>query len=239
MTRWFWVNVVLIFAALAASFYVYNIRYDQLPAEIPTHWGISGEPDAFTAKENAWPNFYLMPGALILIALLTLVLPIISPVQFSVDTFRNTYGYAMALVSGLFAYIHGVLLWMYLHQQADFLRLFLPGMFLFFALLGNILGKVRRNFWMGIRTPWTLADDQVWDRTHRLGAWLFVGYGLVGAVLALVIKQPLAVVVVFVAGLVVIAITTMVYSLVLYKSLQRQGKLQAQAADKLPDGAMT
>ena len=52
---------------------------------------------------------------------------------------------------------------------------------LLLALLGNVLGKVRRNFWVGVRTPWTLADVRVWERTHRLAAWLFTVAGLVGA----------------------------------------------------------
>ncbi len=49
-----------------------------------------------------------------------------------------------------------------------------------FIFLGNYMGKLRRNFWMGIRTPWTIASDVVWERTHRLGGWLMVAVGLLG-----------------------------------------------------------
>src|SRR4029077_5688670 len=52
-----------------------------------------------------------------------------------------------------------------------------------FMVVGNVMGKVRPNHWLGIRTPWTLADDRVWDRTHRFGGWLFV---ICGALLAIV-----------------------------------------------------
>ena len=49
-----------------------------------------------------------------------------------------------------------------------------------FIFIGNFMGKMQRNFWMGIRTPWTIANAVVWERTHRLGGWLFVAVGLIG-----------------------------------------------------------
>ena len=58
------------------------------------------------------------------------------------------------------------------------------GTFLFFALLGNVLGRVRRNFYIGVRVPWTLASERVWNDTHRVAAWLFVACGLAGFVIA-------------------------------------------------------
>jgi uncharacterized membrane protein len=222
MTRWLYVNVALAILCLAASFYVFNIQYDQLPEKIPTHWNIRGEPDHFTLKQDAWMHFYLMPGFLFLWVLITWVLPKISPVQFSVEPFKATYGYLMALVSGLFAYLHGVLLWNTLHPVVGFTKPFSFGFFLFFALLGNVLGKTRKNFWIGVRTPWTLADDRVWNQTHRLAGWIFVAYGVLGAILALVTDlSPFL----LICGLPVAALYPVLYSLYLYKRLQREGKL--------------
>ena len=59
----------------------------------------------------------------------------------------------------------------------DIGRAMIGGMFLFFALLGNVMGKVRKNFYIGIRVPWTLASDRVWNDTHRLAAWMMVAGG--------------------------------------------------------------
>ena len=112
-------------------------------------------------------------------------LPALSPKQFEVDTFRSTYLYIMVLVVGLFAYMHGVLLYV-VHQKTaggatfDLGRAFIAGMFLFFGLLGNVIGKVRKNFYIGIRVPWTLASDRVWNDTHRLAAWVWVAAGVIG-----------------------------------------------------------
>src|SRR5262249_6585163 len=152
---------------------------------IPIHWDINGQPDKFVGRDQAGINFWLTPGILAAFVLLTLVLPWLSPRSFEVESFRGTYGYVMALVSLLFLYIHGVILWSTLHPEAMNIKAFVCGILVFFAFLGNVLGRVRRNFWMGIRTPWTLANDNVWIRTHRLAGWLFVLYGILGCVAVL------------------------------------------------------
>jgi uncharacterized membrane protein len=98
-------------------------------------------------------------------------------------------------------------------------------MFLFFALLGNVLGKVQRNFYVGVRTPWTLASETVWVQTHRLAAWLFTGAGVLGLVIVLV-GVPFY----FAFGLILVAaLVPVVYSLVLYKRLEKKGLLEPPA----------
>jgi uncharacterized membrane protein len=84
-----------------------------------------------------------------------------------------------------------------------------------------VLGQVRRNFWVGVRTPWTLTSEAVWSRTHRLAAWLYVPLGVAGAA-AVVLGAPLSAC--FVVFIVVVLLPA-VYSLVLYKRLERQGNL--------------
>jgi uncharacterized membrane protein len=127
----------------------------------------------------------------------------------------------MALVVALLGYIHGVTLVGSLGAGVDLTRLLLGGIFLFLALMGNVLGKVRRNFWMGVRTPWTLASEAVWIRTHRLAAWVFVGGGLAGLA-AVLLGVDFTV---CMALLVVVGVVPVFYSLTLYKTLEKQGKL--------------
>ncbi len=135
----------------------------------------------------------------------------------------------MLLVVALFGFIHVLLLYSYLRPTPadadeanfDLVRILLGGEMMFFGLLGNLMGKVRRNFWMGVRTPWTLASEAVWIRTHRVTAWLWTaGAPLLGvAVLAgLPIVWSL---VPFVAMI----LYPVLYSLLLYKRLEREGKL--------------
>jgi uncharacterized membrane protein len=165
-----------------------------------------------------------------LMVLLTVVLPWISPKQFEIERFRPTWEYVMALVVGLFAFFNVAVLIGSWGQKLPLGRFFVAVMMLFFALLGNVLGRVKRNFWMGVRTPWTLASEPVWNQTHRVAGWLWVAGGLIGCigVVVLPVVVPLSETTVLMGAFVwilIIALYPVVYSLVLYKHLERQGRL--------------
>lgn len=217
MTRWIYLSLAFVLVAVGASLYVSIFHGHQLPAQLPTHWNMEGQPDGAMATGTA---LWLWPGIVAGVVLLTLLLPWLSPKHFQVEAFRDTYGYLMALVTGLMTYMHLVILAGTL-GVLDLERWLFGGLFLFFALVGNVLGRVRRNFWMGVRTPWTLASDAVWIQTHRLTAWLFVAFGVVGF-LAFLLGVSL---VWCFAGLLVVALIPVVYSFILYKRLEREGKL--------------
>jgi uncharacterized membrane protein len=230
MTRWFYLSVALTLAALGATLYVWQFRYDELPELVPVHWDAHFNADGFSPKQDVVTTFFLLPGAMALLCLLTLALPWLSPRRFEVTTFRSTYGYVMMLVTALMGYLHVAFLWGAMQPAQNktiFMRLLLGGICLFFALMGNVMGKVRRNFWMGVRTPWTLASDTVWNQTHRLAAWMMVAAGLLGVALVMVLPADyawLALFLILPAGLVPV-----IYSLVLYKRLEREGKLEPPA----------
>jgi len=230
MTRWLYVSVALTLLALGATLYLYEFRYDDLPERVPTHWDANFNVNGWTPKTDVLRLFLILPLVMVGFCLLTLVLPWLSPRPFQVDSFRGTYGYIMMLAVALMGYLHlaALLGAMYPDENKTiFMRFFLGGMCLFFALIGNVLGKVRRNFWMGVRTPWTLASETVWNQTHRLAAWLLVAAGLIGFALVMVLPPSAA----WVLGIVILvaALAPVFYSLVLYKRLERQGKLEPPA----------
>lgn len=198
-------------AALAA--------YPYLPEKVPIHWNLRGEVDGYGQKQ--WAVF-LTPAVMVGLFGLFRVLPWLSPKPFTLDTFRGTYEFAVALTMGLMAYIHAFMLWAAWAGPVDVGRALVAGLCLFFALLGNVLGKVRRNFFLGVRTPWTLANERVWIDTHRLAARLFVAAGLIGFALCLIVGGPVAFLATF--GLILFAaFVPAVYSLIHYKRLERQG----------------
>jgi uncharacterized membrane protein len=231
MTRWGYAAIAVVAALFVAAVCVHVGYADRLPDKVPTHWNFRGEVDGWTTKDNIFLIFYLMPMVTAgLVALGVFVLPLISPENFAVESFRRTYDYVFFLVAVLFAFLYGLI------ETAQFSGTFAGGrwmiaaFFLFIGLLGNVLGKVKPNFWMGVRTPWTLADTQVWDRTHRVAAWSFVAVGIIGAIAALAGLHPIACFALLIAGV----SWPVLYSLVLYKRLQREGKLDAQR--QLPVG---
>jgi uncharacterized membrane protein len=114
------------------------------------------------------------------------------------------------------AFLHGVSLAAALHPEWDLARPLMSGILLSLALIGNVLGKVRRNPYVGVRTPWTLSSDAVWVATHRLAAHLLFGVGLLGSV-AVWLGVPPAV---CIGALLVAALIPAAYSWVLYERME-------------------
>ncbi len=208
---------IAIAALLTAAAVLYGLTLAAtLPGRIPTHWNLYGQVDGWGSKTT---GLWLMPGAMLLMLVLLGTLPWVSPRNFKIDAFRGTYNYLMVVVIALLGYVHVLMLQAALHPAAPIARGLLVGLFLFFALTGNVIGKVRRNFWMGVRTPWTLASDTVWNATHRLAARLMVAGGLLGA-LAAWLGVPFAA---CFGLLLIMALIPVPYSLVLYKKLEPHG----------------
>jgi len=201
---------LIIFAVFALSLAIYPM----LPAKVPIHWNMAGEIDGFAPKLS---GAFLLPLTILGIALILIVVPRISPAGFEVD--KDSRGYVVITLSVLLFLlaIHIFTLIAALNPSIAFPR-FLP-VFLgaLFAILGNYLGKFRRNFFVGIRTPWTLADDDVWFRTHRLGGKLFVAGGIAtmfGALLPAEGGVTFAIAIVIAASLI-----SIVYSYVIYRQM--------------------
>jgi uncharacterized membrane protein len=215
MNRMYWVVAA---AVVVLAWIVSATLYPGLPATIPMHWNIHGKVDAYGPK---W-TIFLMPGTMLFLLGLFWVLPFLSPRSFEVDSSRKTYLFIVVLITGMMGYIQAVILYASAHGgHVDVGRALVGGTFLFFAMLGNVLGRVRRNFYIGVRVPWTLASERVWNDTHRVAAWLFVSCGLIGFVIALA-GLPLATA----FGVLAIALVVpVVYSFVHYKELERRGAL--------------
>ena len=205
------VVLVLFGAALGASL----VLYSSLPERMPTHWNMRGEVNGWASKP--FGSLALPAGALIFLFFI-LAGEWLSPVHFKVSAFRPSFYYLMVICAALMVYIHALALAAALHPHHSYGRWMIGGLFLFFAWLGNMLGKTRRNFWIGILTPWTLASDAVWIATHRLGARVFMLVGIIGAVCA-VIGSP---VYVYVALLVVAVLVPVGYSLWVSKKFENQ-----------------
>jgi uncharacterized membrane protein len=220
MTRAYWIaSILLVVATAGASAWLYPI----LPQLIPTRWNIEGRIDAYGDK--SW-SLFLLPAMMAGFLVLFYFLPALSPKHFEVDSFRSTYLYMMVLLTAMFAYLHGVILygvWKSCQGAGTFDvgRPLLAGILMIFALLGNVMGKVRKNFYIGVRVPWTLASDRVWNDTHRLAAWVMVATGVIGFLMT-VTGLPILFVIILLVGSAFIPI---IYSFVHYKSLERKGAL--------------
>lgn len=208
----FW--ILLLFAATMGYA---AIVYPGLPERIPIHWNIRGEVDGWGPRIT----IFLGPGLVLFAWMLLHGLPKLSPKQFSIDAFRATFNLMMVIVGALCAYIGCVIIHAAGHPHAPIGQWLVAGIGIFFALLGNLMGKTRRNFYIGIRTPWTLASDRVWDVTHRLGGrWMAAG-GLIAAALVLFFNWLIPAFVVIMVS----CLYPVLFSYLYYKRLERSGGL--------------
>jgi uncharacterized membrane protein len=221
MTRWLIVAAVTTLGVAAGCLYVGLVQPEMLRDRIPTHWNLSMVPDAWTTREHYYKYLLLCPAVMAFLTGLMWLLPRISPAHFRIEPFADTFGYCLTVIVGFFGYLAGLLVWVGIADSPLWMQFFLAGFFGLFALLGNVMGKVRQNYWMGVRPPLTLARAPVWDRTHRLAAWLWVAAGVVGMLLVLA-GVPFWIALL---ELMVALFWPAVYSLLLYKRLERQGKI--------------
>jgi uncharacterized membrane protein len=216
--RYFVACLVLVAAALAATLVAWN----QLPARVPLHWNAHGRVDGYGPR---WMLLAVGPGAMLAELAVFAALPALSPKRFALEPFSATYLRIMLAAVSLAGYITAVLLWVALTGDVEVTGALLAGVSVLVVVLGNVMGKVRRNFFIGIRTPWTLASERVWYATHRLAGKSMVAAGILslGAVFVGGVAGIAAWIAVVLAGVMV----PVVYSFVHYKALERDGTLGA------------
>ena len=205
--------ILLLLAAFAISFYYYPM----LPDKIPTHWNFKGEIDGYSGKTA---GAYMMPIMNAVIYLMMFFLPKLDPKKENYKLFESTYIYFRYLFHIFFFAMHIMIIAAALGYPVDTGRLVMFGISLLFMLMGNVMGRLKHNYFVGIKTPWTLANEEVWRRTHRLGAVLMTGAGFLGAVLAL-LRVNLGLIFIFI--LVIPAFVPIIYSYFIFIKLKKSG----------------
>jgi uncharacterized membrane protein len=174
--------------ALAADLAASLALIGRLPERVPVHWSLHGEVDRYGSR---WELLLFGPPLLALLWALFAVLPAIDPkVRAAAKAAdpeappaeQGSRDAIFSIVLCLVAVLHVLALLQAAGVVAAGVRLPAPVLAGLMLLLGNVMGRVRPNFFVGIRTPWTLADDQVWRRTHRLAGRTFFFGGLLALV---------------------------------------------------------
>lgn len=168
--RWLSPVVVAAMAGFALA------TWSRLPDRIPIHFDAGGAADGWAGR---WPGAFSFAGIALAAWLLLLALRKIDPRREHYQRFDDTYWTVLNVVTLLLAAMEAVSLGLALGWPIDSHRLVFLVLGLAFLLLGNVLPRLESNWWMGIRTPWTLESERVWRDTHRLGGRTFVVGGLV------------------------------------------------------------
>ena len=208
---------VIALMAAAGWFAIAHTPHDAL---IAIHFAADGRPNGYAHPALA---FLLLPGVAAGIWVLLAVAPSMDPRGKNLARSQTAYGLIWLSVTLLLAAIQGAIIGIAAGAKIpmpQLTALLLAGVF---VIAGNFMGKIRPNNFVGIRTPWTRANDRIWDQTHRLGGFVFVAAGLAMAAAPFVIRDP-HMLMLAVALLPAVAVAVPIYwSYVLWRRFARAG----------------
>lgn len=145
----------------------------QLPADIklPVHWNINGEPNQYAGK---FLGLFMMPIVVMVVILLLTFLPRTEPRKKNINLSMKAYNLIIISIILVFATLHIVMIMNALGKSLSIGKIVPALIGVLFIVIGNYMGKIRSNFMLGIKTPWTLSSELSWNKTHRLGGRLFI-----------------------------------------------------------------
>ena len=203
------IPLIILIAMAAIAFYI----YPRLPDNVPIHWNASGNIDNYGSKYIA---VFLIPIIYLLFVIFSILLPAMDVFKENIKSFYKYY-YAMKVLFGIFFLVLYIATLMPNFGYAFNIGyiILLSVIILFFAL-GFILRHVKRNFFIGIRTPWTLANDKIWEKTHNVGGFMFMALSLI-LLIGILFLDTTVLYIIFVGLIILMVIFLMFYSYYLYK----------------------
>jgi uncharacterized membrane protein len=167
---------LVVLLLIVASLLVGLLLWNRLPDPMASHWGVNDQVNGYMSK--FW-GVFLMPLVMLGMFALFSILPSIDPLKANIALFRETFNLFIVFIFLFLIYVYGLtLVWNMGIANFTMSTALLPAMGLLFMFIGYMLRKAKRNFFIGIRTPWTLSSDYVWDKTHQVGSVLFFLCGL-------------------------------------------------------------
>jgi uncharacterized membrane protein len=187
--------------------------WSSVPERIPIHWNLHGEPDGFGDK---WIGLLLFPAVAFAVYLLTVLLPLVDPRRANYASFATAYNTIRLTITLFLTAFFVCALLVALGYQIDMNRAIGLALGAMFIVFGCVMPGIRPNWFVGVRTPWTIVSTLSWTKTHQLAGWLFVGMGLLAVIWALVPTTWMFVLMMTVDAICIIAV--IVYSYFVYRA---------------------
>lgn len=204
--------ISLIILMFAVSFYFYK----NFPETVPIHWDINGNVDGWG---SALTGAFLIPAITALMYIVLLLVPFIDPKKERYTEFEKPYHIFKNMIVLFVTAIHFMAGAYGLGYNIPMDRVILVLVGMLFLVIGNYMGKIKRNWMIGIRTPWSLSNEDVWNKSNRLGGKMFVVGGLIFIINALFLRLNMGVITIVV--LILIALVPIVYSYFAFKKQQK------------------
>ena len=214
MNRMEAIALTLIIAAFLAGAYVYPM----LPETVATHWDEHGNPNGWSSREFA---VFFFPAMMLALLALLAYLPHFDPLRKNVEKFSGTWNLFKVIFIAFMLYIYLLSLAANLGMGINIGYAMMPAFALLFWFMGVLVEKAKTNWFIGIRTPWTLSSKQVWDRTHKLGAKHYKACALI---VLLGLAFPEFTIWFVIVPIILTSIFLFVYSYLEYRKLEKKGR---------------
>ena len=206
----FIIKLLIVISLFASAYYL----YPSLPEKIPTHWNYAGQVDAYGTRDSIYVAPFICLGMLLLFSILKKV----DPKQMNYEKFSTTWEIIQYSLLLFFAYIFAISIYASLHPAFDVGMAVMLGIGVLFVILGNFMGKLRQNYFIGYKLPWTLNNEEVWNKTHRFAGKCMMLSGFIFMVNAWPKFYPLPI---FITAMVILGVLPIVYSYSIFHTLSK------------------
>ncbi|CAG0964603.1 MAG: DUF1648 domain-containing protein [Candidatus Methanoperedens sp.] len=167
---------IIIFGIILLYFAIGIYYYPQMPEKLASHWNAQGQVDGYTSK--FW-GLFLMPIISVGMLLLFILIPRIDPLKSNIQQFRKYFDGFVVLIMVFLFYLYLLTIFWNSGYTFNMITFLSPAFAILFYYSGILIENAKRNWFIGIRTPWTMSSDKVWDKTHKIGGKLFKIAGVV------------------------------------------------------------
>lgn len=208
-----WPFLILLVIPVIAGLFL----YPNMPEQIPIHWNVNGEVDNYGSR---FFGTFFLPALNILLYVMFLIMPKFDPKRANYSKFESSYNVMRYTTHLLFLFLFAVTSAAALGYDVNIGKLVPAGICVMFIVFGNILGRVRHNYFVGFKFPWTLANEEVWRKTHQVGAKAMV-LGGIGALVGVLFTNGALSFAIVMAGIFIPIAFVTGYSYLLFRNLEK------------------
>lgn len=189
--------------------------YPMLPDSIPVHWWFDGKPDRMGSKLT---NLIAFPAIALVLIIVFAFLPKLDPKKENYDKFGKPWEILQFSIIWFMLYMYIVTNFVTLNPEYNISKFIMFGIWVLFLIIWNYMWKIRQNYFVGIKVPWTLANEEVWNKTHRFGGKMFMLAWILFILNAFFLRQVVGV---FTVAICLMVFSPIIYSYVIFKKIKK------------------
>lgn len=227
---WVWKEDWPLFLAMAGAFITSAVLYPTLPEKVPIHWDINDQVNGWGSRFEA---LFLSLGMAVGIYLLILFIPLIDPRRRNYTKFGSSFRIIRFVLVLFMLLVWGATIAAARGMHVNMNLLMPAAISILLIVMGNVMPRLRHNWFIGVRTPWSLSSEEAWRKTHRVAGMIFVACGTMSLLATISFGGKIAAISMMVAILGA-SFGSLVYSYFAWKSCQKDSPENSEETPQLP-----